>query len=175
MKKRVQNGELDGPKWDNFAFTQRMRTLCTPSAVLHDTAGRKNCDPGSRPSNLEHHIANAPRVVASSGELATSSNKFMKKVNFPCTAVGYWSVRQCSRNDLILYFLEEKNKQNWENYICIHGKQFSSVYLFSQKPLKTWWLINGSKYSEGFYTVLFPVGCKYGMRIRTPFNVCCQI
>lgn len=75
---------------------QRMRTLCTPSAELHDTAGRKNCDPGLAPSNLEHHIANVPGSVASGGEfihnselLGTNSNKFMKKVDFPNNAVGY--------------------------------------------------------------------------------------
>lgn len=81
---------------DNSAFTQRLRTLCTPSAELHDTAGRKNCDPGSKPSSVMHHITNAARSVACSGELVnnseqlgTRSEKFMKKVNFPNTAVEY--------------------------------------------------------------------------------------
>lgn len=53
----------------NFALKQRLKTLCTPAATLHDASEVKNCEPGAIQSSTElHAVTEVPENVRCHGE-----------------------------------------------------------------------------------------------------------
>lgn len=63
----------------DFALKQRLKTLCTPAATLHDTSEVRNCEPGTIQSNTELHAATeVPENVRSHGESPLQTKRALK-------------------------------------------------------------------------------------------------